>query len=274
MSHAQKSATLKCFLHCLILLAINLIVLVQPTPAQDSAPAQDSSLGLFGRTWTLTEMEERHFRADKPNIEFNRDTKRVSGSGGCNRFGGTFEIDGSMIKFSRIFSTKMACLDAEVQRTETSFLQLLETTTRFEVEGNKLRLYAGDVASLVFVDRAANPQTGPSSIPGRVTGTISYRQRIALTPRAVVEVRLLDISRAGGPSITIAQETIKPAGRQVPIAFELTYDARRIGPRGRYSVQVRILDRNKVRFRTTDAYLVITGGYPNEVNVIVKPVSK
>ena len=161
MSHAQKSATLKCFLHCLILLAINLIVLVQPTPAQDS------SSRLFGRTWTLSEMEGRHFSADKPSIEFNRDTKRVSGSGGCNRFGGTFEIDGSMIKFSRIFSTKMACLDAEVQRTETSFLQLLETTTRFEVEGNKLRLYAGDAAVLVFVDRAANPQTGPStSIPG------------------------------------------------------------------------------------------------------------
>jgi heat shock protein HslJ/uncharacterized lipoprotein YbaY len=271
MSHAHKSATSQCFLNCLILLAV-ILVMVQP------APAQDASSGLFGKTWTLTEMEGRNFSADKPNIEFNRDTKRVSGSGGCNRFSGTFEVNGSLLKFSPIASTKMACLAGDVQRVETSFLNLLQKTTRFEVEGDKLRLYAGDAGDgsvLVFVDRAANSQTGATTgVTGRVTGTITYHQRIALTSRAVVEVKLVDTSRFGGPPITIAEETIKLAGRQVPITFELTYDAWRIGPHGRYSVRVRILDRNKVRFRSTDDYLVITDGHPNKVNVIVKPTGK
>lgn len=75
-----------------------------------------------------------------------------------------------------------------------------------------------------------------------MTGTISYRQRIALTPAAVVEEKLLDVSRADAPSVTIAEQVIKPAGRQVPIAFELPYDARRIEERHRYVIQVRILE--------------------------------
>lgn len=389
MSNANRFFTAKCFLNCVTVMAV-ILVLIQPTYAQDS--------GLFGKTWTLTEMEGRKFSADKPNIEFNRDQKRVSGSGGCNRFSGAFEIDGAMMKLSRIASTKMACIDAEVQRIEARFLELLETTTRFEIQANKLHLYANDVSVLVFVDRAASSQTGVSngsadlkgtswqlvrfqssddktvvpddkskytitfgsdgrvsaridcnrgsgtwksdglnqlrfgplaltramcppgslhdriakdwsavrsyvikdghlflslmadggiyelepaggsqpenSSEARVTGTVSYRQRIALTPGAVVEVKLLDVSRADAPSITIAAQTIKPAGKQVPIAFDLAYDLGRIDPRGRYSIQVRILDRNKLRFTSTDAYLVITGGHPHKVNVIVKLVGR
>lgn len=69
-----------------------------------------------------------------------------------------------------------------------------------------------------------------------------------------------------------AEHTIKAAGQQAPIAFSLAYDRERIDPRGRYSIQVRILDRNKLRFTGTDAYPVITGVHPNKVNVIVKPV--
>jgi putative lipoprotein len=120
---------------------------------------------------------------------------------------------------------------------------------------------------------AGGSQSAPSQ-EAHVTGTVSYRQRIALTWSAVVEVRLLDVSRADASSITIAERTIKPAGRQVPIAFDLAYDPQRINSRGSYSIQVRILDPNKLRFTSTDAYPVITGGHPNKVNVIVKPIGK
>src|SRR6266850_2034268 len=94
-----------------------------------------------------------------------------------------------------------------------------------------------------------------------VTGTVSYRQRIALTRVVVVEVKLLDISRADDVSMIIAQQTIKPAGRQLPIAFDLTYDPQRINSGGTYSIQVRILEHNNLRFISTNAYPVITGGH-------------
>jgi len=105
-----------------------------------------------------------------------------------------------------------------------------------------------------------------------VTGTVTYRQRVALTPGAVVEVKLLDVSRADAPSVTIAEQVIKPAGRQVPIEFELRYDPRRIEQSHRYAVRARILEGVKLRFTSTQVYPVITGGNPTTVEIVVSPI--
>jgi uncharacterized lipoprotein YbaY len=105
-----------------------------------------------------------------------------------------------------------------------------------------------------------------------VTGTVTYRQRMALSPNAVVEVKLLDVSRADAPAVTIAQQTIRPAGRQVPIKFEIQYDPGHIDQRHRYTIQPRILKDGQLQFINTKAYPVITGGNPNTIAVIVKPV--
>lgn len=50
-----------------------------------------------------------------------------------------------------------------------------------------------------------------------VIGTVTYRPRIALPPNAVVEVSLVDVSRADAPAITLAGQSIVTGGRQVPI---------------------------------------------------------
>ena len=122
-------------------------------PNETGSSGSEEGGSLFGKRWTLSGMEGRQFSAEEPYIEFDRDQKRASGSGGCNRFNGAFETDGNMLKLSRIVSTRRACLDAERQRVETGFLQLLETTTRFEVQGNSLRLYAGDRLVLAFASK-------------------------------------------------------------------------------------------------------------------------
>jgi len=72
----------------------------------------------------------------------------------------------------------------------------------------------------------------------------------------------------------IAEQTIKPAGRQVPIALTwLTIRRASIHAAG-ISIQVRIIDRNQLKFTNTQAYPVITLGHPNKVNVIGKPVGR
>ncbi|MCA1628423.1 MAG: YbaY family lipoprotein, partial [Acidobacteria bacterium] len=83
----------------------------------------------------------------------------------------------------------------------------------------------------------------------------------------------LDVSRADAPAVTIAEQMIKPAGRQVPIEFELRYDPRRIDARHRYTVQVRILEDGQLRFINTQTYPVITSGNSNTVEVIVNPAN-
>ena len=61
----------------------------------------------------------------------------------------------------------------------------------------------------------------------RVTGTVTYRERIALTPEATLIVSLEDVSLQDAPSVTIAERVIENPG-QVPIYFEIPYAAERI----------------------------------------------
>jgi heat shock protein HslJ len=105
---------------------------------------------LFGKRWVLRKIGTQKLSADKPYIEFDREQKKVSGDAGCNRFSGGIEISGTSLKLSRMISTKRACLSAETSNLETDFLRSLETVTRFEAQGNTLRLYAADGAVLAF----------------------------------------------------------------------------------------------------------------------------
>lgn len=132
----------------------------------------------------------------------------------------------------------------------------------------------GDVCAGSTRARTAASTTEASDVTqtASVTGTVTYLQRIALTPNAVVEVKLLDVSRADAPAVTIAEQVIRAAGRQVPIEFELRYDPRRIDDRHRYAVQARILEDGKLWFINTQAFPAITAGNPNTVEVVVSPV--
>lgn len=80
------------------------------------------------------------------------------------------------------------------------------------------------------------------------------------------------MSRANAPAVTIAEQVIRPAGRQVPFEFELRYDPRDIDERRRYAVQVRILEDDQLKFINTQSYPVITGGNPDKAEIIVNPI--
>ena len=75
-----------------------------------------------------------------------------------------------------------------------------------------------------------------------LTGTVTYRERIALPPDSRLIVEISDVSLMDAPSVTIAQNQISTAGQQVPISFTVSYDRARIQPGRRYSVSARILD--------------------------------
>ncbi len=50
-----------------------------------------------------------------------------------------------------------------------------------------------------------------------ITGTVAYRERIALPPNAVVTVTLEDVSLADAPSKLLAKQTFETEGKQVPL---------------------------------------------------------
>jgi len=88
-------------------------------------------------------------------------------------------------------------------------------------------------------------EPAPMANTGRhvtLSGTATYLQRIALPPDAKLIVRVSDVSRMDAAAPVIAETTIETAGKQVPLAFSLTYDSAKIDPRGRYGVSARIED--------------------------------
>lgn len=74
----------------------------------------------------------------EPHLIFALHEMRVSGSGGCNRITGSFELDGDKLHIRRLASTRMACRSGMEQ--EDRFLRALGTVERYRISGSQLDL--------------------------------------------------------------------------------------------------------------------------------------
>jgi heat shock protein HslJ len=80
---------------------------------------------------------------DKPFIQFGANG-RVSGSSGCNRFTGAYEMTGDgAIRIGPLASTRMACPEAEMA-AESKFITMLDEVRSFERSGKSLSLRSAD----------------------------------------------------------------------------------------------------------------------------------
>lgn len=109
--------------------------------------------------------------------------------------------------------------------------------------------------------------TGAASL--RVSGTVTYRERMALDPAAEVLVQLLDVSRMDAPSTVLAEQRIPAAGRQPPFTYELKVDAARIDPRMRYAVSARISRGGQLLFINDTQHTVLTQGAGNGADLVL-----
>jgi len=113
------------------------------------------------------------------------------------------------------------------------------------------------------------PRTGGAT-SAQVSGTITYRERIALPPDAMVKVQLVDVSRADAPAVVLGEQLIEAAGKQVPLSFVIAYDPAGIDERMSYAVQVRIEAGDRLLFISDQHYAVITRGAPKHVDMILR----
>ncbi len=112
-----------------------------------------------------------------------------------------------------------------------------------------------------------------ASGPGMITGTVSYLQRIALSPDALISVSLHDVTLADAPSRLIVEQRFPAAGRQVPIPFRLPYDSASIDSTHRYSLRATITTRGRLNFSTTAAYPILTGSAPRNADLVLQAVA-
>jgi uncharacterized lipoprotein YbaY len=123
-------------------------------------------------------------------------------------------------------------------------------------------------------DSGAVEEVQEGDLTGVLTGTVTYRQRIALPSGSVVEVQLQDVSRADAAAQVIATQIITTTGENVPIPFTLTYDPAQIDPRFTYALSARITVNGELRWINTEQVAVLTRDAPlTGVEVVVQPAS-
>ena len=98
------------------------------------------------------------------------------------------------------------------------------------------------VPAIVALSLSACASAPPAGRAIAVTGSIAYRERIALPSDAKIEVRLDDVSLADAPARTLARQDFSAGGGQVPFRFSLDVDRAAIDPRHSYAVAARISD--------------------------------
>jgi putative lipoprotein len=109
---------------------------------------------------------------------------------------------------------------------------------------------------------------GPALNSASVTGSVTYREQIALAPSAVFHVELLDVSNPEAAAIVLSERDSTGAG-QVPIPFELPYDPAAIDPQGAYAVRARINLDGRLLFTTAAAVRVLTRDHPQQVEIVL-----
>jgi heat shock protein HslJ len=139
---------------------LGVIACAKSSPREDetatAAGSVTASSALQGPRWRLVELEGQPALpgggAREPHLIFARDSvDRVGGATGCNSMGGQYTAEGDRIRFSALFSTKMACIEEERMRQETRFMGALGRVDRYAVSGDTLTLSEGGTVVARFV---------------------------------------------------------------------------------------------------------------------------
>lgn len=225
-------------------------------------------MSLENMDWVLIELDGATVSVMEPmkapSIRFDREAGLVAGNNGVNQFSGGYTLTDGLVEFGPMRSTMMAG-PPEAMALEADFMRALGSMTDWRIVEGRLELLADDEVTAAFI-------LAPSPARAVVTGTVFYRERILLTPGAVLEVVLEDVSLADAPAEEIANYRKQDPGSP-PFAFELPYDPAAIDERHTYGVRARISVDGRLRFISDTAHHVITRGNPSQVEILVKGVS-
>jgi heat shock protein HslJ len=98
-----------------------------------------------GVEWTLTSYYDED-TAESVSLPFDSDASLrlqdgiAAGSGGCNQFNGSYEIDGSSLRFSEEMGVTLALCEADVQMIEDAYLAALGRVDAWTIDAGVLEL--------------------------------------------------------------------------------------------------------------------------------------
>ena len=101
----------------------------------------ESSAPLIDTPWVLTELAGAPVPAGagqrEASVRFMSEG-RVAGFTGCNRFSGSYTLEGRLLRFGTLAMTQMACADG--RGVEAEYMKALEATRQFQLHGATLDL--------------------------------------------------------------------------------------------------------------------------------------
>lgn len=247
------------------LLAVFLTGLVCADHAR--AARQTTPSDLAGTSWQLVKFEgsdDRTLTPEDPRkytIAFGSNAT-VSVRIDCNRGHGTWKSGGpNQLEFGPLALTRAMCPPTPLN-------------DRLARDWQYVRSYVlkdGHLFISLMVDAGIyefEPISQPRQAAGRVKGTATYRERMALPASAVFEAVLEDVSRADAAAQVIARARIEHPSHP-PIRFEIIYEPAKIEQNRDYSVRARITDGDRIVFTTVQHYPVLTRGNGNEVSLLL-----
>jgi putative lipoprotein len=118
-------------------------VLMQRMRGSPSTRSAEPSTGALENTyWKLLRLGTDSItvsdRQAEPHFMLHPGTHHVTGSGGCNRFSGSYNVAGDVLTFGEMVSTRMAC--AEGMESEQRFLNALGMVNKWRITGERLEL--------------------------------------------------------------------------------------------------------------------------------------
>ena len=146
-------------------LVLALISLSVASYAQTGRAMSTDQRVLTGIEWRLASLgpagsETGVVAGTTVTLRFAEDN-RASGSTGCNNYNGTYQVRGDNISFSRLISTRRACLDQNANQQEQRFLSTLGAASRFRLSSNRLTILSDRGRSVMNFVNIPEPEAGP-----------------------------------------------------------------------------------------------------------------
>jgi len=124
---------------------------------------QTNQDALQGTSWLLTKMNGT-IPLNGANLTIEFAEEQISGSTGCNHFGGDYKVNGKKIEFIAIYNTEMGCMEPEgIMDQELVFLEILRSAAQFTQTEKELVLIDKTYRRLIFEPNKTNPPEVPSN---------------------------------------------------------------------------------------------------------------
>ena len=116
-------------------------------PATAATTTTQSTLALENTQWRLVSLVDglevaTEVGRDTPHVLLSSSQERMTGYGGCNRFGGEYGLDSPALTFGPLISTRMVCSSG--METEQALKQALSDTRSWRVVEGRLAFLDSD----------------------------------------------------------------------------------------------------------------------------------